>query len=447
MKALVVDDDRNICQTLVEILQMEDIESKGLNNIEDAIIALDTDDYDLLITDQRLPDGEGLDLLDQKTNISPSTDAYVITGWGNIELAVEAMRRGAKDFMTKPLDMNDFSKTIANWRNQRQKEHRLRIVHTNQSQYFEGVLGNNPLMLKAVELMERIADNDIAVLINGETGTGKELIAHGIHKASSRRNKPFINVNCAAIPDNLLESELFGYERGAFTGAVTRKKGKFQLAQNGTIFLDEIGDLSMNTQAKLLRVLQEKVLEPLGSEESIDLDVRIVAATNKNLEEMVQNNSFREDLFYRLNVVNIKLPTLMERIDDLPEFVMFFINKFNERFSKNVQGVAEGVIDMLKAYTWPGNIRELSNIIERAVVLAKRDTLQIEDFNLPSLRRKIRGKEATRTLKKAIENMEKNRLAQALAETGGNQVQAAQKLGMKRTTLRYKLQKYRLIAA
>ncbi len=444
MKSLVIDDDRNIRETMLEFLEMEGFEVDGAASLREAAEKINETDYHLAVIDHKLPDGEGLTLLKQIREKSPQTDIFMVTGWANIDLAVEAMRFGASDFLTKPIDMDNFLDRIRGWRREKSRIIRKKIVQFR-NDTFEGVIGNNEKMRRAVYMFERAAPSDVAVLVRGETGTGKELVALALHRSSLRKDGPFINVNCAAIPDNLLESELFGYEKGAFTGAVSRKKGKFELAQGGTIFLDEIGDLSFSTQAQLLRVIQEKKIEPLGSEKSFDLDVRIVAATNKDLESMVEDGSYRQDLYYRLNVITIFLPTLMERREDIPEIVDFFIKRYNDEFGKNIASFAPGLMDYLKGHTWPGNIRELQNAISRAMIMSDGHKLTMADFNISTIQRKKNGN--TEDLRKAVEMMEKDRLQDALAQTGGNQVKAAVILGMKRTTLRYKLQKYKLIAA
>ena len=444
MRSLVIDDDKNIRETFVEFLSMEGFETDGAATIEQALDKLKSTEYHLVVVDNKLPDGDGLSLVTKIKDMSPPTDIFMVTGWGNIDLAVEAMRMGATDFLTKPVNMEKFLDRLRSWRREKSRVISKKIIKF-QEKIFEGVVGKSPKMTSAFEMIERAAPSDVAILVLGETGTGKELAARAIHKASLKKNGPFINVNCAAIPDNLLESELFGYEKGAFTGAVSRKKGKFELAQGGTIFLDEIGDLSSNTQAKLLRVLQEKCIEPLGSERSINLDVRIVAATNKDLENMVAIGEYREDLFYRLNVITIDLPTLNERRDDIPALVDFFIEKYNSEFGKNISSLSPGLMDFLCGQLWPGNIRQLQNVIKRALILSTGTELTQADFKISTVHKIPNGN--TPNLRGAVEKMEKERLANALSETGGNQVKAAKILGMKRTTLRYKLQKYKLISA
>lgn len=452
MRAAVIDDDRTIRETLSEILMMEGFDTVSFGNIKESVAYFADESADLVISDQRLPDGTGLDILQMIKEKNPETDVFIITGWGNIELAVEAMRRGAVDFLTKPLDMNALIGRIRTWRRSKAEKKLLTknqsgIFQKWQTGIFEGVRGTNPKMLKAIELMEKVAPSDVAVLVRGETGTGKELIAKGLHKGSLRKDSAFIMVNCAAIPDSLLESELFGYEKGAFTGASTNKKGKFLLAQGGTIFLDEIGDMSFNTQAKLLRVLQDRKLEPLGSEKIFDLDVRVVTATNRNLEEMVKEGSFRQDLYYRLNVVSIFLPSLTERQEDIKEIALYLLEQFSQKHKLDVPDIDDTVWDIFRSYTWPGNIRELGNIIERALLLSDGVLIRPMDISLPDIRTAIMYSDETKDLRKTVEVIEKDKLEQALAESGGNQVKAAMMLGIKRTTLRYKLQKYKLLAA
>lgn len=337
---------------------------------------------DLVILDINLPGMDGLAVLTETTQLNHSPLVIVITAYGSEKIAVEAMKRGAYDYIAKPFEIEDLRLTVARALEKLQlKEENLQLRTELEKRSGIGrILGQSAAMRKVFDLIEKVSQSDITVLIQGESGTGKELVARETHHRSSRARKPFITMNCAALPENLIESELFGHEKGAFTGAVKQRKGKFELAHEGTIFLDEIGDMSVNTQAKVLRVLQEKKFERLGGSETLEVDARIISATHKDLLLEMEKGNFRQDLYYRLKVIDIVIPPLRERREDIPILVEHYIREFSERHNKTVQGIDPDAMKQMMEFHWPGNVRQLVNILERAVVLAARPVLRTEDL-------------------------------------------------------------------
>jgi two-component system, NtrC family, response regulator AtoC len=383
---LVVDDEANLRRVLSAQLARDGYEVHTAEDGEAALAFLKEHHIDLVITDLRMPRVDGMDLMRAALRDDPSRPVVMITAHGTVETAVEALKTGAFDYITKPFDQNDVrivvkkalrTRDLANSDATRDlapaaapKEGAARF----------GIIGESPPIAELYTILQRVADTPTTVLITGESGTGKELVARALHENSSRRDKPFIKVNCAAIPRELMESELFGYERGAFTGAVGSKPGRFELASGGTLFLDEIGEIPNEMQVKLLRVLQESEFERVGGIKTIRVDVRLVAATNRDLKKEIAGGSFREDLFYRLNVVPIALPALRERRTDIPHLCRYFIAKFNARLKKNVEGIEPEAVERLNAYGWPGNIRELENVIERALLFADGARIRLDDL-------------------------------------------------------------------
>jgi DNA-binding NtrC family response regulator len=337
---------------------------------------------DLVILDINLPGMDGLAVLAEATQLNHSPLVIVITAYGSEKIAVEAMKRGAYDYIAKPFEIEDLRLTVARALEKLQlKEENLQLRSELEKRSGIGrILGQSAAMRKVFDLIEKVSQSDITVLIQGESGTGKELVAREIHHRSSRFSKPFITMNCAALPENLIESELFGHEKGAFTGAVKQRKGKFELAHEGTIFLDEIGDMSLNTQAKVLRVLQEKKFERLGGNETLEVDARIISATHKDLLMEMEKGNFRQDLYYRLKVIDIVIPPLRERREDIPILVEHYVREFSERHNKTVEGIDPDALKQIMEFHWPGNVRQLVNILERAVVLASRRILRTEDL-------------------------------------------------------------------
>lgn len=448
-KILIVDDDPRMRKSLANLLHREGYlitEAPGGNEAADH---LGSDVFALVIADLKMEPVSGLDLLRLVKQMSPDVEVIVITAFGTIEIAVEAMRLGAFDFITKPFQVEEILLRV---RNALEKHHLKEEVHQLRAEVksifgFEGIVGMSEGMRQVMTLLPRVAQTDTTVLVTGESGTGKELIARAIHAASRRPQGPFVSVSCAALPENLLESELFGHVKGAFTGALAARRGLFEEASRGTLFLDEIGEAPLSIQVKLLRVLEERSIRRLGDNRSIPMDVRIVAATNRDLQAAVREKLFREDLFYRLNVVPIAVPPLRERRDDIPLLVTHFIEKSARKVNKPVSRMSPQAMSLLMAYRWPGNVRELENVIQRIIVVAKGDTLDVQD--LPP---EILGKEEPRAsaldlkdiMRESAGLAEKKLILDALTKSGGNVTQAAQALGISRVTLQKKMKLYNL---
>ncbi len=408
----------------------------------------------VVLLDVKLPDMDGLALLVQVKELCPEAEVIVMTGYGTVESAVDAMKAGAFHYLTKPFKIDDVLNLVQRALERRRlKAENVELRRQLESKYgFENFIGTSEGMQKVFRLVERVADTDSTVLITGESGTGKELVARALHLHSRRRDVPMVTVNCAAIPEDLLESELFGHVRGAFTGAVSSRVGKFQAAAGGTIFLDEVGEMSPSLQVKLLRVLQEREVTPVGSDRALKVDVRIVTATNRDLQKGVQEGTFREDLFYRLNVIPIHLPPLRERREDIPLLIRFFLTRFNGEKKMGVKGFSDDALKVLLRYPWPGNVRELENLVERVVVLKGEGTIEVED--IPERFFSVRAADVAVPqvevpdggidLKKVVEDFEDQILLSALSRTRWNKNKAAALLGIKRTTLLEKLKKRRL---
>ena len=379
---LLVDDEEALCTAAEKILVKEGYRVRTVNTAQDGLAKFEAEGADLLITDLMLPDLDGISLLKRAKELRPTIEVIVITGHGTVEKAVEAMRLGAYDFIEKPLDKNQLLKTVAKAverqrlsRENQQLRDELKAVRGEDS-----FIGGTPAMIEVKKLVRQVAPPDVSVLVQGESGTGKEVVADMLHSLSARRDKPIVKISCAAIPETLLESELFGYERGAFTGAAGSKPGKFEMADGGTMFLDEIAEMSPALQAKLLRVLQDGRFQRLGSTKEIQVDVRIISATHVDLLDAIVEKKFREDLYYRLNVVHIDLPALRDRREDLPVLADHFLKKYAARMQKNVRSIAPVAIEQLLAHSWPGNVREMENAMQRALAVASGE--RIESFQL-----------------------------------------------------------------
>ncbi len=381
---LIVDDEANLRKVLSAQLQRDGYETHVAADGEEGLAFLKEHHIDMVITDLRMPKVDGMDLLRAALRDDPSRPVVMITAHGTIDNAVEALKTGAFDYITKPFDQNEVRlvvKKALRTRDLSSADATRDGVPVSPKEARFGIIGESQPILELYSILEKVADQPTTVLITGESGTGKELVARALHENSRRRDKPFIKVNCAAIPKDLMESELFGYERGAFTGAVNPKPGRFELAHMGTLFLDEIGEIPNEMQVKLLRVLQESEFERVGGIKTIEVDVRLVASTNRDLKREIASGSFREDLYYRLNVVPIALPALRDRRSDIPHLIAHFIAKFNARLRKTIEGVEPEALDRLCAYAWPGNIRELENVIERAVLFADGTRIRVEDLS------------------------------------------------------------------
>jgi two-component system response regulator HydG/two-component system response regulator AtoC len=439
-KILFIDDEINSLKTISAILKKHNYTVFTAQTVEEGISQLQKHKPHCLLLDYRLPGKDGIEMLKWLKKENINIPVIMLTAYGTIEKAVEAMKLGAFHYLVKPVDPTVLLETIK----EAISKHEILSHQEDISYKFPEIIAKSQAMREIFYIIEMVADSNSNVLITGESGTGKELVARAIHRLSKRKNNPFIVVDCATIPDNLLESELFGYEKGAFTGATERKIGLIELANSGTIFLDEIGDLSLNLQKKLLRFLQEREIQRLGSLNKIKVDVRVIAATNRDLERAVKEGVFREDLYWRLNVVRIHLPPLRERKEDIPLLVQHFVQKFAKENNRPIPTIEPEVLDILLNYDWPGNVRELANIIERAVILSTSGVISLK--HLP---KRILGKESEtndfslNTLN--LLEMEKALIIKALNETGWNQTKAAQLLGISRKQLRTKMKHHGLL--
>jgi len=434
---LIVDDDEITCNLLEEVLSKEGyVVDKALNGRE-AIDKGENKPYDVVLTDIRMIDVDGMEVLRAYRQKSPDSIIIMMTAFGSIETAIGAIKEGAYDYVSKPFKLDEIKLTIRRALEQKRllQENLFYRQELITKYKLENIVGRSPQMLQVYKTVARVAESRSTVLIAGESGTGKELVARAIHFNSPRSSKPYVAVDCGSLAETLLESELFGHVRGAFTGAVTNKKGLFEEADNGTCFLDEVGDISLAMQAKLLRVIQEHEIKRVGGTETTKIDVRIIAATNKNLEELVAEKKFREDLFYRLNVVSVHLPPLRERLDDIPFLADHFLRKYAAENEKPVSRISAEVLDLLLRYQWPGNVRELENVIERAVTLSPHSLILPED--LPR-RLRVEPSEISATSlpsQVSLTELEKIYIKKVLEETGGNKKRAADILGIDRRTL------------
>jgi two-component system response regulator AtoC len=443
---LVVDDDQNIRRVLKDLLGKEGFNVLTASDVDKALPLIDQQDLDLIVTDLKMPGKSGMDLLTLCHEKRPAVPVIMITAFGNVEAAVAAMKKGAYDFITKPFDENELLNVIEKAISESEMNKELISTYFDKETHFSQIIGKTPVIQQVFQTIQKIAPTDSTVLITGETGVGKELIAREIHLGSQRRDHPFVKVNCAAIPETLLESELFGYEKGAFTGAVTNKPGRFEIAHKGTILLDEMGEIPLHLQAKLLGVIQDKSFDRVGGVKTIRVDIRIIAATNQDLQSAVQSGKFRSDLFYRLNVVPIHIPPLRERKDDLIPLVGYFLKIFTAKYCKKINNVSPEVMATFSNYDWPGNIRELENVLERMVLMSETDTLTLDQ--LPA---EIRGAISTveaSTLKEKVDIIsqmtEKQMIIDVLKKTNQNRTKAAKLLGISRRTLQNKIKEYGL---
>ena len=438
-RLLVADDEKNIREGLAAGLKLDGHEVETAADGNDALKRFLKGDIDLVITDLRMPGLSGDELLKKIQADNPGTPVIFLSGHGTVETAVEAMRLGAWDFLTKPVNLDQLSYLVRQALDNRELvlKHRRLVEELESQKKFEAFIGDSAPMRRVYDTVSRAAPTKASILITGESGVGKELVANAIHDLSPRKDKPLVKVHCAALASSLLESELFGHEKGAFTGALSRKRGRFELANEGTLFLDEIGEIDQNIQIKLLRVLQEKRFERVGGEESIETDVRIVAATNKDLKAEIEKGNFREDLYFRLNVVNIQVPSLRQRKDDIPFFITSFLREFAEENGKKIEGIDEKARSCLYAYDWPGNVRELRNCMESAVVMCRGNIITEED--LPPGPRDT-GKEGWIRIPigTPMEEAEKIIIRETISAQKGNKTKAADILGIGRKTLHRK---------
>lgn len=434
---LIIDDDHNTLEILSSFFKDEGYEVFTATNGKSGLMCFNTNLPNLVLTDLKMPKMDGIEVLREVKKVTPNVPVIMVTAYGTIESAVTAMKLGAYDFILKPFNLKEIKELVERAMKVEEKEREVFSYFTSTEE--ENIIGFSSVMKEIYRTVEKVAKSIVSVCIIGETGVGKELIAKAIHYKSERSSHPFIKLNCAAIPENLLESELFGYEKGAFTGAYTTKPGKFELAHKGTLFLDEIGDLSLVNQSKLLRVIQEKEFERVGGLKTIKVDARLITATSKDLEECIKNKTFREDLYYRISVVRIFIPPLRERKEDINELIRFFIKKFSKREKKEIKGIEKETLHILLEYNWPGNIRELENVIESMVVLSEISYLTPTDIPYH-----IRAHTSPPIKGSSLEVAEINAIKEALRKTSFNKTKAASLLKINRKTLLSKLKKYNI---
>ena len=447
---VIIDDEKSQVDALAGYFKKKGFTISAAFNGTDGVKIVENEVVDLVISDFKMPDMNGIDVLNNVKAINPEVSVIIMTAFGSIDNALEAMHAGATDYLTKPVDLDQLQIVVDRTLEYRQvmTENRLLRDQLRERHQFAQIISSSRAMEEALNIAGRVAPGKTTVLITGESGTGKELIARAIHQASPRRNAPFVAVNCAALAENLLESELFGHEKGAYTGAIQRRKGRFESAHTGTLFIDEVGEIPLATQVKLLRVLQEHAFERVGGTELIRVDVRIIAATNRHLEELIEKGLFREDLYYRLNVVRLNVPALRHRKTDIPLLADHFLRRYSAENSKSITGISREAMDILMKYDFPGNVRELENIIEQAVVLSRSDILTTKD--LPAtvqggiIARQPEISLADGTLTQQVESLEIQLIKEALNKTGKVQTRAADLLGITERNLRYKIQKYNL---
>lgn len=458
-KILMVDDERSIREFFDIMLNKEGYEVTCCSGGQEALSKLESNIYDLVITDIAMPDINGIDILKKTKELHPETSVIMITAYASTESAVEAMKVGAYDYILKPFKLDEIKMIIKKALEQSYltKENALLKKEIQHRYGFGNLVGKSEQMIKIYELIETVSDSKSSVLITGESGTGKELVAKAIHYNSSRKDMPFVSINCGAIPENLIESELFGYLKGAFTGAASNKKGLFEIASGGSFFLDEIGELPLHVQVKLLRALQEKIIRRIGGTEDISVDTRIISATNRDLKSEVKAMRFREDLFYRLNVIHIDIPPLRERKSDISVLVYHFLNKYAHEHGKVIKGISRQALDLIMSYDYPGNIRELENIVERAVALEGSDIVQASSISIKSEPDGSEGENTERSalthgsepalpeegidLDGKLENLEKSMILEALKRTAGSKQKAAKLLKISFRSLRYRIAK------
>ena len=440
-KILLVDDEINILTVIRKFLQDNNFLVKTADTKEEALKLLKKEEFDIILSDYKLPDGTGMEILRFFRSFEPNKPFIMITAYGSINGAVEAMKEGASHYIAKPIDFDDLLKILQFYTGRDEK-------NFEEKNEFCGIIGKSKKMKQLFKDISIVSKSEATVLIEGECGTGKELVARAIHSLSKRKEFPFIGINCSAIPVELFENELFGHEKGSFTGASSREIGKIELAGEGTLFLDEVGELQPLPQAKLLRVLQEREFYRIGGTKTIPVKCRIIAATNRDLEHMVEEGSFREDLFYRINVINLKIPPLRERKEDIPLLAKHFLEKFNKINYKNIVDIDDRVLDIFIEYDWPGNVRELENAIERAVVMCQHDIIKEEHLPPRILKRKKKEVSQENEFSLSDTNLleiEKRVILKVLNETNWNQTRAAEKLGISRKQLRTKMKNLGLL--
>lgn len=455
-RILIIDDEAHILETMKLAIESEEIEVATADSGQKGLELFRNGFFNAVITDLKMPKMSGIEVLDVIRKTSPEIPVIVLTAYGTVESAVEAMKRGAYDYISKPFDPDRMMTVLKNALERNRLVQQITDLkdHLRTKYNFENVIGASPAMQKVFESVTKVMNTKASVLVTGDSGTGKEVIAKLIHFNSDRREKPLVKVSCASLPQSLLEDELFGHEKGAFTDAVDKREGRFEIANGGTILLDEVGDIEMSTQAKLLRVIQEKEFERIGGNTLIKTDVRIISTTHKNLDREIREGRFRNDLYYRLNVINIKLPSLKDRRDDIPALAEYFLGTHQKEYKKNIRKMDDEVMRYFFEYDWPGNVRELENCIERAIVICESDRISLFDVPL-NVRNAVETKRQTGmetesaekenlNLPKAIEDIEIKMIRNALEKSGWVQAQTAELLGITTRQLGYKMEKYNI---
>lgn len=453
MKVLIIDDENTICLSLSEGLKDLGYDVKTASNKSEGLLLTEDFKPHIVFLDMRLGSDNGLDILKRIKEIDVDIEVIIMTAYGNVETAVKAMRYGAFDYIKKPFDIEELQIILSRVTNSLSLRNKLYILEKENTNSDQLMIGSHQSMANIFNQIEILAKNDVTVLITGETGTGKELVAEAIHANSLRKEAAIVKINCGAIPKELVESELFGYEKNAFTGALTKKKGLFELADGGTVFLDEIGELPFEIQTKLLRFLEDRSFKRIGGLDDIRVDVRVIAATNVILEEAIKERKFREDLFYRLNVLSVKLPPLRSRGNDIIILANFFLNKYNKKFKKNIKGFSNEVKELFMLYKWPGNVRELKNVIERMVILYSGSCIQIDQVPTEIVKSSAENSELITDelaydlgrgfcLENKIQNIERQYIERALNQSSGNHTKASKLLGISRFALKRRIEKY-----
>jgi len=450
-KILIIDDEKSILDLLNVVFKKEGYQVETFFSPSKALEYIDNEDFDIVLSDIKLPQISGMEILKHVTKKRPEVPVVMITAFGTIRQAVEALKEGAADYVVKPFDVEELKIIIAQGLEKKRlrQENILLKAQLEERFGFENIIGESRVMKEIFGLIERIARTDSTVLITGESGTGKEMTACTIHSKSPRAERPFVTINCGALPENLLESELFGHVKGSFTGAIVNKKGMFEVADHGTLFLDEIGEMTPWTQVKLLRALQEKKIRRVGGTDEISVDVRIIAATNQDLKQRIKEGKFREDLFYRLNVLSLEMPPLRKRKEDIPYLVSHFVQKYCQKMGRRKKRVAPEVIKVFESYPWPGNIRELENVIERTIVIEERETITQESLPEELLSPKNRVDTGFLihpgfNLNETLDEISCDYIRHALKSTDGNLKEASSLLGINYRSLRYMIEKYGL---
>ncbi|HZP24303.1 MAG TPA: sigma-54 dependent transcriptional regulator [Terriglobales bacterium] len=439
-RLLIVDDELSVRDSLAKWFTEEGYEVTTAENANEALTRVAQQSFDVALVDIKMRGTDGIELQRRLHEIYPDMLVIIMTGYASVETAVAALKNGAYDYVNKPLDPDEIAHLVSKAMSHRRTQQENALLKETVAEIARPseIVGQGTAMKRIFDAIETVAPTDATVLVTGESGTGKELVARAIHAGSARRYHPLVVIHCGALTETLLESELFGHEKGAFTGAQYRKKGKFEIAEGGTVFLDEIGDISLKTQTDLLRVLQEREIVRVGGNQTVKVDFRVVAATNRNLEQLIEDGRFRPDLYYRLNVFHIELPPLRERREDIPALADHFVRKFSSEMGKRITRISSPAMNVLQQYNWPGNVRELENAVERAMVVAQEPELRESDFTLKTKTSPVPETGGARSL----EEVERGHILHVLDECGGNQTRAAEALGIDRVTLHHKLKRY-----